>query len=182
MVMNFLDIVIILPLLYGAWIGFRKGLIIEVCTLLAFVLGIWGGINFSEYVSDWIADNVDVDTEYLPIVAFTITFLAVGALVFFAGKAIEKLINLAALKPLNKLGGLGFGIVKFVFVLSVGLVILEAYDSQSAFIPEKLKKNSLLYEPVKDLSLETIPALKSGLSNDPFKEALKDKALSSNGN
>ena len=165
--MNVIDILIILPVLYGAWVGFKKGLVIELCTLLAFVLGVWGGINFSDYVSEVLKNHIVDDTKYLPVIAFTITFLVVGALVFFAGKAIEKLVNLAALKPLNKIGGLGFGVAKLVFIISVGLVILDAYDDRSDFFPEDMKEESLLYKPVKNLSLKTLPALKeSGLMEE----------------
>ena len=45
--MNYLDIIIIIPLIWGAYKGFRKGFIIEIASLIALILGIWGGINFS---------------------------------------------------------------------------------------------------------------------------------------
>ena len=160
-VMNFVDVLIILPILYGAWVGFRKGFVIEICTLLAFVLGIWGGVHFSDFVSEFLREDAGMTSKYLPLIAFTITFLAVGAMVYFAGKAIEKMVNLAAMKPINKLGGLGFGILKFVFVISVSLVILDAYDQRSETIPSEMKEESLLYTPVKDLSLTALPALKN---------------------
>lgn len=159
--MNFLDIIIIVPVLYGAWIGFKKGLIIEVCTLLALVLGVWGGVNFSDYVSDWMKNDLNVTSKYLPVIAFTVTFLVVGAIVYFAGKAIEKMVNIAQLKPLNKIGGLGFGVAKFIFIVSVGLVILDAYDQQGGMLPDEMKQGSLLYEPIKDFSMKTLPALKN---------------------
>lgn len=156
--MNALDILLLLPLLYGAWIGFRKGLIIELATLLAFALGIWGAIHFSDWTAGLLAD-AGVESEYMSLIAFTITFLLIGAGVFFGGKALEKVINIAALKPLNKMGGALFGTAKFLMVCSVALIIVESYDRQSAFLPSDLKEGSLLYTPVKETSLTLIPAI-----------------------
>ena len=39
--MNYIDIVILLFLLYGAFRGFSKGLIIEVATLAGLILGVF---------------------------------------------------------------------------------------------------------------------------------------------
>src|SRR5690554_7021619 len=85
--MNFVDIVIIVPLLYAAWVGFRKGLIVEVFTLLALLVGIYAGIHFSDWTSNLIKENIDIEGKYLPVVAFTVTFLAVGAMVYLDRKS-----------------------------------------------------------------------------------------------
>lgn len=172
-VMSFLDIILFLALAYGAWKGFRKGLIIELATLAAFILGIWAGINFSDWTANGINDATGWNSDYLPVVAFTVTFLAVGAGVYFGGKALEKVINLAALKPLNKVAGLMFGLGKVLFIASVSLVILESYDEKGEFIKPEWKEESTLYHPVKDLSLATIPDLKYSELFLPKKEAPK---------
>lgn len=156
--MNALDLLLILPLLYGAWIGFRKGLIIELATLLAFALGIWGAIHFSDWTADLLT-GAGVESEYMSLIAFTVTFLLIGAGVFFGGKALEKVINIAALKPINKMGGAVFGTAKFLMVSSVALIIIESYDRGNAFLPADLKEGSLLYAPVKGTSLAVIPAI-----------------------
>lgn len=44
--MNFLDLIIILPLIYAAYKGFKHGFIIELFTLLAIIVGIYVGIHF----------------------------------------------------------------------------------------------------------------------------------------
>ena len=45
--MNYIDIVILLFLLYGAFRGFSKGLIIEVATLAGLILGVFIAIRYS---------------------------------------------------------------------------------------------------------------------------------------
>ena len=110
--MNFVDRVIIIPLLYAAWIGFGKGLIVEVFTLLALLVGIYAGIHFSDWTSNLIKDKINIEGRYLPVVAFTLTFLAVGAMVFFARKMLERMLKMVNLSPINKILGLFFSVIK----------------------------------------------------------------------
>jgi membrane protein required for colicin V production len=158
--MNYLDILLLIPILIGAWRGFKKGFVIEIFTLLALLVGIYAGIHFSDYMATILRDSLGIETEYLPAIAFTVTFLLVGAMVYFLGKLIEKGLKIVALGMVNKIAGLFFGVVKMVFILSAALVILESYDEKGNFIPSNLKSDSLLYEPIKKTSLTVIPALK----------------------
>lgn len=158
--MNFIDIIIIVPLIYAAWRGFKKGLVIEIFTLLALLVGIYAGIHFSDWTSDLIIQNFKIEGRYLPVVAFTLTFLAVGAMVFFAGKVIERMLKLVSLSLLNKLLGLFLGIVKMTYILSILIVLLETYDERGNFINKELKEESLLYYPVEAVATYTIPAVK----------------------
>ena len=158
--MNSIDILLIIPLIYAAWKGFKHGLIIEVFTLLALFVGIYVGIHFSDFTARLLREYVGLNSKYLPIIAFSITFLAVGAMVFFLGKTIEKLIKITALTPLNKFAGVFFSLLKYVYMLSTLLVILESYDEKLAFFPAKVKQDSLLYSPILKVSTTTIPALK----------------------
>ncbi|UKN01729.1 CvpA family protein [Paracrocinitomix mangrovi] len=159
--MNYLDILIVIPIIIGGWRGFKKGFIIEFFTLLALILGIYAGIHFSDFMTNILRDNLNLTTQYLPVIAFTITFLLVGAMVFFLGKVLERAIKVVALTPINKIAGLIFGAAKMLYLLSALLVILESIDEKNDFIPTEQKEGSLLYEVVKHTSLQTVPALKS---------------------
>lgn len=171
--MNFLDILILLPILYGAYKGFKHGFVIELFTLLAILVGIYVGIHFSDYTANWMKTTFEWDSEYLPVIAFTLTFLAVGAMIYFGGKMIEKMIKVVQLSPLNKFLGVLFATIKSLYIVSVLLVLVESYDEKSKFFPEKTKNNSLLYEPVKAVSTKTVPAL--GESTIFLKNALHNE-------
>ncbi|WP_066758019.1 CvpA family protein [Crocinitomix algicola] len=158
--MNYLDILLIIPIIIGAWRGFKKGFVIEVFTLLALLVGIYAGIHFSDFMAEILKEHIGIDSEYLPAIAFTVTFLMVGAMVYFSGKMIEKALKLVALGTLNKFTGLVFGVTKMIFILSAALVILESYDEKGQFIPVEFKTDSILYHPIKNTSLTAIPALR----------------------
>ncbi len=166
--MNFLDVIIGVPLAYSAWIGFKKGFIIEVFTLLALFVGLYAGIHFSELISEKLKKSFEIESRFLPTISFTLIFLGIGAMVYFAGKALEKVIKLALLSPLNKIGGVLFALLKGSYIVSIVLILLNSYDKENKFIPLKTKDESYLYKPVLKLSTSTLPNLKNSsfFSND----------------
>jgi membrane protein required for colicin V production len=157
--MNFIDVLIIVPLIYAGYKGFKHGLIIEVFTLLALFVGLYAGIHFSDFIAEFLKTSFSWNSEYLPIISFTIIFLGIGAMVFFAGKTIEQMVKVVNLTPLNKFFGVFFAVLKMLYIVSVILVIAEAYDEKGDFFPEEKKENSLLYTPVKAISTTTIPGM-----------------------
>ena len=74
--MNFLDIILIIPIAFGAWKGFKKGLIIELFTLLALLVGIYSAIHFSDYMVEVVESNFNTQAKYTPIIAFALTFIS----------------------------------------------------------------------------------------------------------
>ena len=157
--MNYIDILILIPIIYAAWKGFKHGLIIEVFTLLALVVGLYAGIHFSDYAAGVLKNTFSWHSKYVPVVSFTITFLAVGAMVYFGGKAIEKVVKATGLTPINKGFGIFFSVLKMIYFISIIIVLIESYDEKSDFFPDETKTESVLYTPVKKVSTYTIPGL-----------------------
>ncbi|MBE0674501.1 MAG: CvpA family protein, partial [Bacteroidales bacterium] len=62
--MNLIDFFIIAILVFALVRGFIKGLIIEVASVLALILGIWGAIRFSGFVGQRLTDYFDLTTQY----------------------------------------------------------------------------------------------------------------------
>lgn len=158
--MNFIDILLIIPIGYAVFKGFKNGFIIEVCTLLALLVGIYAGIHLSDGTANFLKSNWEINSTYLPVIAFTLTFVGVGAMVFFGGKMLEKIVDVASLTPVNKLLGVLFALIKIFYFLSFFIVLIESYDEKGNFIPNETKEESLLYNPVKEISLTTIPRIK----------------------
>lgn len=143
-----IDIILAIPLLYGAYKGFSRGLIIEIASLVGLLLGIYGSIKFSYKTEALLEQHLDVSGGALQFISFVVTFFIILGGVFFLGKLLEKVVNLVAMKIINKLSGAVFGILKFGIVLSVILMIIESIDQQWQFIPQEKKSHSYLYQPV----------------------------------
>ena len=159
--MNWLDFVLLIALGYAAWKGFKAGLIIELFTLLALVVGLYMAINFSDYASSKIEADFEVEKLYLAPLAFLITFLIVGAAVYFLGKALEKVVKTTGLSPLNKISGLLFSCLKVAYLLSALLIFLETMEERRNWEKKEWKENSILYTPIVGLGKATIPELKN---------------------
>ena len=157
--MNYLDIIFIVPLIWAGFRGFKKGFIIEVSAVIAFGLGVWGGIHFSDFVAELLSDSIE--SKYVPLASFAFTFIIIVATVFVLGKMLEKAVNFVQLKLVNKLAGALFGVAKIVLVISVMLVIVNSFDQKANIVPKDLKENSVLYKPLSGVALKVIPALKN---------------------
>jgi membrane protein required for colicin V production len=155
---NFLDIFIIVLLAWGTYKGFKNGLVIELFTLFALFLGLYAAIHFSDYVAEKFMGEVADEDSYIPVVAFILTFLAVGAMVYFGGKAFEKVIKVVQLSLVNKMAGALFGLIKYVFIAGTIILISESMDSRSDFIDEDTKSSSLFYGATKKVVTFCIPA------------------------
>lgn len=159
--MNYIDIILGLLLLFAAINGFRKGLISELASLAALILGIWGAIEFSYITSDFLTENFNLDTEYLNIVSFIVTFIVIVILVHIVGNSVNKLIEVAQLGVLNKLVGLAFGILRSALVLSIILLVFDKIDEDVEILSQEAKTESRLYEPVRKLAPSIFPFIQN---------------------
>lgn len=148
--MNIIDIVILIPFAWFAYQGFKKGLIIGVASLAALIIGIYAALYFSGIVAGFLTEELNIKTDYLPIISFIVTFIGVVILVHFLGKLLEKLINMVALGFLNKLTGAVFGVLKAAIFLSVLILIINHFDGK--LISEEKRESSFLYDPVSEIA------------------------------
>ena len=82
-----------------------------------------------------------------------------GALIHeITGKAIEKVIKVVYLTPLNKIAGLGLGLIKMCFFIGGAVIIIESYDERKDILHHETKGGSLLYYPIKKVTTSTFPA------------------------
>ena len=148
--MNILDIIILIPMAWFAYTGFKKGLVIGIASLAALILGIYAALYFSGIVAGFLTDSLNIKTDYLPIISFIVTFIGVVILIHFLGKLLEKLINLVALGFLNKLAGAVFGVLKAAIFLSVIILVINHFDAN--VISKQKRETSFLYGPVSDIA------------------------------
>ncbi len=158
--MNFIDILILIPALWGFWRGFMKGVIMEVATLLAFFLGVWGGMKFSDLIAGWIRDWFSSQSPYIPLIAFAVVFVTILICVFAIAKFIERSMEKTTLGIFNKILGGIFGCLKFLLIISVLFFVIDAIEKSITVIPHATKDSSLLYRPVASVAPKIIPGLR----------------------
>ena len=144
MEVNILDLVFGGLIVYGGFKGFRNGVIVELASLIALVLGIYGAIHFSGYVADQLVNYIDWDKQYVDLVAFGLTSIGIVFGVFLLGKMLTSLAKLVLLNGVNRILGLLFGGVKLAVFSGVILIFLMKANALFGFIPPQIIEQSLL--------------------------------------
>jgi len=171
MSINFLDVIIIIPLLLFAWQGYRKGFIIEVATLAALILGLFFAFYFSDYAANILTEYFNIDEKYMAALSFIVTFIVVVIVIIAIGKILQKLIDIILLGFLNKAAGAIFGIVKGALILSILLLIINYFDTNQKLIKEEYKENAIFYKPIASFA----PQLYDWLHLDNFDFRIPEK-------
>ena len=94
--MNYLDIFLSIPLLWGLYKGLTRGIIKEIASLLAFILGIYAAVYFSEQLQPILQANMSINESFLPIITFTATFIVIAFLVRLIGLLLDKIVKIMA--------------------------------------------------------------------------------------
>lgn len=148
--MNWLDIIVLIPLCWWGFKGFRRGFIYEVFSLLALILGFWVARRFSFLLAEWL--NIPLAGT----VAFTITFALVLFLVHLAGKGMQKVVKIALPEIIDHLLGLAFGVCKVVLVFSIVFYLLNMVDKHEILIHKETKEHSFAYRHVEPIVPELL--------------------------
>jgi len=166
--MNWIDFVIIALLGFGLIRGFMSGLIIEVAELAALVLGVWGAIHFSGWTAAKLSGWFDMQTAWLGIIAFAITFIVIVISVNLLGRMLDNLLKAVALGFLVRILGAVFGILKTALILSVVFVFLNTINQKKPFLPAAKISRSYLYNPIADIVPSIFPIVEGGDLLDSF--------------
>lgn len=152
-ILNYLDIFIVCLTALGFYRGFSKGLIIELTSILALILGAYGSLKFSGLTFDFISTTFpnqleSIEQSYIKIFSFAFTFVVIIVSISIAGKALTKIAKILFLGFLNKLFGGLFGAIKYVLIVSFCFVFFENINSEFSFIDNENIESTFLYRPI----------------------------------
>jgi membrane protein required for colicin V production len=114
-----IDIIFLVFMAIAVFKGFQKGLIVAVFSIVAFVVGLAAALKLSALVAVWLGESTNINTKWLPFLAFVLVFIAVVLIIHWGAKFIEKAVELAFLGWVNKLAGVVLYAVLYALILSV---------------------------------------------------------------
>jgi len=120
-----IDIIFIILLLLAIFRGYRKGLIVALFSIIAFIVGLAAALKLSATVAGYLQNNIDISAKWLPFISFIVVFLVVAALVNLGAKVIEKSFEMALLGWINRIGGILLFIILYMIIFSVFLFYAE---------------------------------------------------------
>lgn len=171
--LNYVDVILGIPLIYGFIKGIKRGLVFEVASLVSLILGIWGAVQFSDFTGNFLSKNLGWNFENLNIVALIVTFVAIVVAVHFVARFIDKVVDMVALDFLNKgLGGV-FGLLKIMLILGIVIFIVNLMEINLGIFSAEVLDNSVLYNGILNLTDKVLPMIHFDSIKEPGQDIIK---------
>jgi membrane protein required for colicin V production len=149
--MSVIDILLLIPLGYGAWKGWSNGLVKEVAQLAGLVLAAFLAFHNMDSMAAWITAKTGIDGTPALIAGFVSIFGLVMFVVSGLVYGLNILLKITLLSIPNRIVGLVFGILKAGVSVSLLLILL----STMGMVTEPMMRDSRLVPYVKPLAPAT---------------------------
>ena len=173
--MKMLDLIILLPLIYGAYKGYKRGFIMSLFMLLAVIVGLYAAFHFTDLIVDYGKEHFEWSSKYSSPITFLSLFLVVGAGVYFGGKVLESVIKLAKLSVLNSLAGALLGLLQWIYFVGSLLLMLISFDQKEKIISKETKQHSIILPVMTAVLHGSIPGVSSSSLFDYYESQIQSK-------
>ena len=150
--MNALDLYITIPILLGFVIGLFRGLIKETISLIIIIVGILLSRLLAPGISNKLTDWFNISPQAAKPLSFIIAFLVIALVLIIIGRLLHKMIKMLSLGLINSILGGIVSAIKYIIIISVILVLMEALDNKFSLLSKDLKEESTLYKPIKKIA------------------------------
>lgn len=120
-----IDIAFVLVMTLAIFKGIRKGLILGIFSLLAFIIGLAAALKLSVIVAGWLNDSAGSFAKWLPLISFMLVFIAVVLLINLVARLIKKTMQFAMLGWLDSIGGIILYVCIYTIIFSIFLFFAE---------------------------------------------------------
>ncbi|SFH27486.1 CvpA family protein [Pontibacter chinhatensis] len=144
------DIFLAIPIAYGAFMGFRKGLLLELVSLVALVLAILGGLKLLDTALPLMAGFIGDAHGLLPYVTFLVVFVGIILLIHLGGLMLKKVVDFTPFGLFDNVLGAILGGLKWCLALSL---LLYVSDMAGISVSKDTAAASMIYPVV----LKTTP-------------------------
>lgn len=155
--MAIIDIVILVLVAVGAFIGYRCGLLAGIGSICGLLAGIVACHLFGDIAYDVLCRHTDLE-YYLAapytgtILAYIIVFLPVYGVFWLAGRSLRAFAASLKLGGIDHVGGAFFGVLEYLFATSIVLNLVYVIAPYSAIFKSSHLAGGLLFEFVMDIA------------------------------
>ena len=134
--MNSLDIIFLVLIGVSVIYSFIRGLVREVFSFLAIILGFFGASHAYLPVANWLRKWMRNET-LAQILGFAILFILIALCLGLLGRFLSRLVKKMDLSWADRLGGGIFGLLKALLLIAIILLVVTAFlPSRSKVISE----------------------------------------------
>ena len=166
--MNWIDIIVLIPLCWYAYKGLKNGFLMEVVSLAALFLGLFVSYKFSDLIALWLTG-----TTLAKPISFSLCFILTIVLVNLLGRILKRAMKPVLSEFLDKSLGVLFGVMKVVLVAGVLFYFIDSVDKKEILIKHEVKEASVAYKhlsPVMSHVLEWKESRNQDCSEEESKE------------
>ena len=146
--MNRIDVVLAVLLALFALRGFQRGFTREIFALIGLVGGV--AVAGALYADAALQLPPEVPEIARPAMAFLALFFGVALAAKLVGMLVHRVLGLVLLSPLDRLGGIVFGVAKGAAVVTLGVIVVRALTPANAI--ERAAAGSVLLQPILELT------------------------------
>lgn len=144
--MNWLDVLLILPLLFGLVRGLMRGLVSEVIAIAVVVLGALGSRMWAAQFSAWLLRQFAWPKEVCEVVAYILLFLTIAIVLSILAKLLHKFLRAIHLGWANRLLGGLFGIAKYGIIVLIAVFAMDKTNEHYHWLDKSpVIKTSVVY-------------------------------------
>jgi len=149
---NTLDIITAVIIILMAFLGFRRGFLVSVFSLISIVLGIFLATKFHSGIA-LVLHKFVKDEKTLNVLSFLIIFFVIySAGIFIAGK-LSKLSSIT--KSIDRILGTALGVIKGMLVASLILIFIKSFS----LVSDTEIRTSYLFPYVSNFAPDTFDAV-----------------------
>jgi uncharacterized membrane protein required for colicin V production len=122
--LNWVDYVILVAFLRGAYVGYKEGIIAELLRAFAYVAALLAALGFSPYVAELIQSGLGVDADVARAAGIAVLFALVFLILKLVGIVILKVTKSEPSFLFNFLGLLA-GVARWAVILSAVFMLVD---------------------------------------------------------
>ena len=144
--MNWLDVLLVLPLVVGLVRGLMRGLISEIIAIVVVILGVLGAKLWAPPCSAWLLAQFAWPQGVCDVVAYALLFLAIAIVLSILGRLLSKFLRAIHLGWANRLFGGVFGLAKFGILVLIVVFVMDRTNQSFHWLDEApVVKTSVIY-------------------------------------
>jgi membrane protein required for colicin V production len=161
--MNWLDIIIIVGIVIGLIKGLFDGFVKQVVSFLALIIAIFFAGQLAKIARDYLLHFdflSSLSSGIFSAVCYILAFSLIIIIIVLLGKIVDIAIKMTPAQIANRLLGGLFGVLVWLFSLSILFNVFSAFDTKFHIVSKQTQEKSIFYDGVKAVVTTIYPFLK----------------------
>lgn len=168
--LNAIDIITGLVVLWAVVAGWRRGIILQLCSLAGIVVSLYLAARYGSHVGTWLRFG----PAWAAPGGFLVVALITLILVNLAGHLFRKIFRFAGLGVLDILLGIAISLVKWLLLLGALYSVFGSLNRTAELVDAEALEGSRTFRPVCRLSESVLPFMKQALTLPDWEEWLPE--------